>query len=297
MNVMKKISKLLFLILLGSNTLYAQCPHFHSVFHALGIKVENTIDDMNRYAQNNFLRKPDEERWQMAQSKYEKKRHKLIPALKGLGLYQKVVPRVGAKYDYAVVLGATVPSMRKRLFFLQEAFERYNVTFDSVVFLVGQRPLSPEVEDENTIFCPKDGSIRKDWVKPQKLTVKTETDGAKLAWDQVITNKKLKEIPIIFVDTPMSAEGKGPTTGDTVKAWMGLNVKPGAVIAFSSNPHVPYQDMVLRNLLVEYGWFKKGGKLKTIGSAVDEDAKVGVMLDAFARYLFEYKKHTQSFKK
>lgn len=290
---MRKIFKISVLVLLQLSISYASRPNFISVFNALGIKIKNTVDDINRYAQDNFLRKPDEERWQMAQSRYEKKRHKLFPALKGLGLYQKVVPRVGAKYDYAVVLGATVPSMRKRALFLQEAFEKYNITFESVVFLVGQRPLSSEIEDEGTLFCVKDGSIRKDWVKSENLKVKTETDGAKLAWDQVITNPKLKKMSVIFVDTPMSSEGKRPTTGDTVKAWMSLNVKPGAVIAISSNPHVPYQDMVLRNLLTEYNWFKNGGKLKTIGSAVDEDAKVGVMLDAFARYLFEYKRHTQ----
>lgn len=294
---MKKFVRIILLVSLQVCFSYAGRPHFHSVFDALGIKVENTVEAMNQYAQDNFLRKPGEERWQMAQSQYEKKRHKLIPALKGLWLYQKVAPRVGAKYDYAVVLGATVPSMRKRLYFLQEAFEKYNITFGSVVFLVGQRPLSPDVESKDILFCAKDGLIRKDWVKSSELEVETETDGAKLAWDQVISNSKLKKIPVIFVDTPMLADGKRPTTGDTVKAWMSLGVKPGTMIAVSSNPHVPYQEMVLRNLLEEYDWFKRGGKLKTVGPSTDKASQVGEMLDAFARYLFEYKKHTLIVKK
>lgn len=70
---------------------------------------------------------------------------------------------------------------------------------------------------------------------------------------QVSLPKDMKYVPVHFVDTPGTYDAQGvwrrPNTDDSVKYWLISHPQPGHILAVSNQPHVIYQDAVLKTLL------------------------------------------------
>lgn len=260
----------------------------HALFTALGVNVDPTYEAMNAYAQAYWLRKPGQERWHMTTSRHQPQANQMTTSLKQLGMIDRVDPSIQTS-DYAMLLGATVYSMRTRMQHMLGLIDAGTFMPKQIVVLTGDRPLDP-IQESESILLDKT-FIRNDWHCPESLPT-NESEAAKFVWDQLQKSDHVKHIPIVFVATPMlEKNGKivRPTTEDSLKTWLNLSPNPGSIIAFSSNPYVPYQHNALRLFLIKAGWFKHKGTLETVGLAFTpkEDKKqVANLLDNVARYIY-----------
>lgn len=221
-----------------------------------------TLQSLVEGTQKKWLRKPGLERWEMEEI-YENKSPEFMPLFVQLGLTEVVTPK-NNYYDYALILGATVDTVIKRL-------DGLNVEVKQIVLLTGQRSLTPE---EKAKLIEHD-------IKCECLT---ETD----MMVQLFKRSKLANLKseLIVVDTPMkkNAEGKDvrPTTGDTIRQWI-EQYKPavGSCIAISTQPFVSYQDTVIRTYL------PKEFHLETVGNMDSRKQTVALYLDNIARWLYQ----------
>ena len=252
---------------------------------------ESTFElaEVNAFAQQHWLRPPGLERWQM-QPKWaltQAQRQVFEAQLGQLGLTAEVAPQ-SARFEYAVVLGATAATMRERFAYLVQLWRQRRVVFQQLVFWVGQRPLDAQMEPQHVLLgkYPHTLQITPGWRAPTELP-RTETAAARLIYEQAQLPAALRRLPVTFVDVPLQSRGGQrvrPNTADTVRGWLQLNPRPGKVLALSSNPFVGYQDAVLRGLLPD------AFPCETIGpgpSRQDRAPRYEVMLDSLARILYE----------
>lgn len=261
---------------------------FNELFELLDAKVEPNYAAMNAYAQEHWLRKTGQERWQMEMSAHQAKIKQITAILTKLGMIDRVDPTV-AKPDYAVVLGATTYRLRTRMQNMLELISAGKFMPKQIVILTGDRPLDLQFEPKDLLTNKE--YARKDWVTP-KATPTNETEAAKFIWDQLEKPESIKNIPISFVSTPMlEKNGKParPTTVDTLESWLKVSPKSGSIVAFSNNPYVAYQNETMKPTLIKAGWFKQGGTLETVGYAFSEkedNDNVASLLDNVARYIY-----------
>lgn len=259
---------------------------FYTIFKVLNIQVDPTLEAMNAYAQQHWLRKPGSERWEMQASQYQRKAVELKPIFKQLKMIDEVKPQK-TEADYAVVLGATVPAMRARLQYLMRLIDEGVLSPKKIVVLTGFRQLDKEREKSSVLLdrrfaCPG-------WKPPSQLP-KNECDAAKFVWRQLPKSKKVTAIPLQFVSTKMlEKDGKSvrPATGDIVQTWLGMWPQAGCIVAVSNNPYISFQEEAMKVPLIKSGWFKNGGSLEVIGEGASfEHMSVAVQLDNIARYMY-----------
>jgi hypothetical protein len=263
-------------------------PALLEIFQVLNIPHDSTAQSLNAIAQKEFLRKPDQERWEMPK-KYEDKRVQLFPIFKKLGVLDAVLPSK-KKYDYILIYGATVKGMQRRLAFLNQLWLQ-GVRAEKIVFLTGERPLDPTIESAGAIFDPVPSEIvaRPGWERPHKMPL-TEAEAARILWDQIILADDLRTKEIFFISVPMIKDpetGKliRPQTKHTIEAWLKTSPKAGICLAISSNPYVPYQHHTLLNILIKKGYVQKF-PLETVGPAAGRDTSIAIHLDNIARWLY-----------
>jgi hypothetical protein len=124
-------------------------------------------------------------------------------------------------YDYAVILGATVATMKKRIGFL-EKIAQSGIQIKQVVLLSGARPLDPKIE-----------------TAPEGC----QTEGEALAclWKACTLSSKVVSAQF---DCPM-LERRRPTTADTYNLWLASKPKAGSCIMLSNQPYCLYQQLSL----------------------------------------------------
>ncbi|HEB41658.1 MAG TPA: hypothetical protein ENI08_01390, partial [Candidatus Dependentiae bacterium] len=220
---------------------------------ATNIQHDGTLESIVKATQcrqdkGGWLRIPGKERWEVKEI-FPEKRAQLMTVFDKLGTIKEIEPTHNY-YNYALILGATVPRMRSRLQYLIELWEK-GVRFDSINVLVGQRPLDPNLEspeillDKNNTMIP----FRKDWQLTGDLPT-TEAEAAKLIFEQSPLPAEWDNLSVMFVDTPMQPTGTGklrrPTTQDSIIYWLKTDPKPGSILAISNQPYAHYQDTVLR---------------------------------------------------
>ncbi|HEY5235110.1 MAG TPA: hypothetical protein VIJ14_02930 [Rhabdochlamydiaceae bacterium] len=165
-------------------------------------------------------------------------------------------------YDYAVILGATVATMKKRIDFL-EKIAQSGVQFKQVVLLSGARPLDLKIK-----IAP-DGC---------------QTEGEALAyiWN---AHPLSKQVPWAHFDCPMvtilGVQVTRPNTVDTYNLWLASKPKPGSCFMLSNQPYCLYQQLVAEAIM------PKVFMHETVGPASDPaKANPAVMLDTIARCLY-----------
>lgn len=318
---MVKILFLFFLFLLGCDTDVKpvdQEKFIHllkELFQVLNIENDGTLSQMNEIAQKELLRKPGQERWEMAQSKYENKKDKILHIIDKLGGVQEVIPSK-SKYDYILIQGALIKRMRDRLKYLDTLWPylddetKKNI---KIVILTGGRELDPVEENLDVLFNQKYTlfPFRVGWTRPD-IIPKTEKEAAELAWDQIIENTELRakvsKGDVLFVNTPkMGDPPRRPQARDTLYYWMDswenrdlysqeyqkfwASAKKAPNVAsylvISNNPYIPFQQKVMENSMKKRGWVEKGVTIETVGPAADSKTSIAVHLDNIARILYE----------
>lgn len=264
---MKKINFLLlgllsFNLIIGSPLVDHRIDSENLFFltHSLGIPEDA---DLIAETQKQWLR-GNVERWETKElPEYEKEL--VLHWAEGNEIFTVWEPKQNY-YDKACILGATTFRMQQRFDYLISLWEN-GIRFNQVVWLTGERPLDPSVDD----YLDE---------------AKTESDAAKLIWERTTLPAGMKNISVVFVSSPMKnvkGEMRRPSTGDTIDAWLETNVRACSALFISNQPYCGYQFAVLKTLLPEYVAFDVAGK------GVDEDhyPTAAVTLDTIARWMYQ----------
>jgi len=151
------------------------------------------------------------ERWEYT-SIHEDKRDELAPIFEAMGLISEIAPQ-HTHYDYALIIGATKPSIEKRIAYLEQCLQ--TITIDNIVFLTGMRPLQPHE------------GIGTEYEMTRKLTA---------------------HLPASFICAPMQGT-KRPGTVETLALWLESNPTPGRCLVITSQPFVPFHSAMLESVL------------------------------------------------
>lgn len=246
-----------------------------------------TLDEMHVYAQAHFLRPTGIERWHMEVSVFEPLKDKLIPLLDALGMIQQENPSQEA-YDIIIIFGATASGMRGRLGFAQKCCYEQLCNSSCLVFLTSERPRFDDIETASVIF----NKTIVDKLPEREIEI------AHILVDDIITNALVRD-RLQFVATNLIIEPSGSqrraNTFDTIVTWLSQMIsneqmvhrlQSVSILAISDNPHIVYQDAVLRSALGCFGL--SDYTLETVGRAaeIDHPLSLAVMLDALARTLY-----------
>lgn len=262
-------------------------PHesLDALLRLFEISHDNTLESIVNGTQKNWLRKPGKERWEVISS-YSPQTHAVIlKECSTLGMIDEIKPQ-RKDYAYAIILGGTVETTRKRFAHVLELIKQ-GCSFDSIVFICGQRPLNKDIESDDTLVTYTNSPLpaNNNWQRPATLP-QTETEMTLMIIDQTLLPSTLKE-KIRVIDTPCKTGPQGnllrPTTGDTFASWLATLPQPGTALVISSQPYVGYQDAVARTFL------PKEFTCETIGKSDEDDYSDGVLLDTLARWLYQTK--------
>lgn len=255
------------------------------LLNAFKISHNNTLESIVEGTQKEWLRKPGKERWQV-DNIFSPQTHSLIMhECDKLGMLQEIKPQ-SKKYDYALVLGGTVERTRSRFAHLLQLINQ-GYSFNSILFLCGQRPLDKTIENDEILLDFKNSALptNNNWKKPTTLPT-TETEMTQMVIDQTLLSENVKE-KIRVIDTPCKVGPGGslirPTTGDTFASWLSTSAQPGSVLVISSQPYVGYQDTVARTFL------PKEFTCETVGAAYENDESDAILLDTLARWIYQTK--------
>ncbi len=263
-------------------------PALVELLQELGIKHDGTLASIVPITQQLWLRKPGTERWHM-EEKYANKRTRILELFDRLGCIQEIKP-ANESYTHAVMLGATMHSMRDRFAYIIKCWNS-GVRFDELVFLVSERPL--DRQQEATLDPSNHPTLpyKTDWQDVTHEWPATEHDAMQLIYNQTALPEKLASVPATFINTPMQKADHGKlqraNTADTIHAWLATNPKPGACLVVSDQPYVGYQDAVVRT------YMPREFAVQTVGAAEDNPPRIPVFLDTLARWLYQEQQRRQ----
>ena len=222
---------------------------------------ENLIEETQR----RWLRRAGQERWDMAELSSEQRQFVLDWAERE-GFFAPWKP-LERSYDKALILGATTGHMRMRLEFLKQLWEE-GVRFKEVVWLTGERPLDPRV-DQLLERCAN------------------ESEAARVLWEELEPASDMRKLPVLFVSVPMKEEGnmlKRPNTMDTIVAWLEQDPEPCKALFISTQPFCGYQFAVIKSGLPQEFLFDVAGPGANPST---HPAAAAITLDCVARWIYQ----------
>jgi hypothetical protein len=218
--------------------------------------------DIVAQTQMRWLRRPYQERWEVAELAEDQKEFVLKWASKNR-FFDPWGP-VSQSYDKGVIMGATTSVMQARLNYLAKLWKS-GVRFKEVVWLTGDRPLDKRV-DGFTDRCT------------------TESDAARMVWDEADVPEEMHALPVLFVALPMKTVHGiliRPTTEDTIDGWIKKVPHPCSSLFVSSQPFCGYQFAVIKKTLPQSFSFD------VVGPGIEKkESSAAVILDSIARWLF-----------
>jgi hypothetical protein len=218
--------------------------------------------DIVAETQKQWLRKPNQERWEMAELSLEQRLFVLNWAAEQ-GLFDAWRPAYNT-YDKALILGAATPRMQMRLDYLKQLWNE-GIRFSKVVWLTGDRPLDKRVDDL-TDRCSN------------------ESEAARVLWEEADLPEEMRLLPVVFVAVPMKGEApflKRPNTEDTIVAWLQKEPEPCKALFISNQPVCGYQFASLKATLPDVFLFD------LVGPGVDPtNQSAAVILDSIARWIY-----------
>ena len=234
---------------------------------------EDAKNTFSRYA-----RKPGQERWELPALSFSREQTERIKQdLKELGFISATVPKK-TTYDYAIVLGAAMPTMIARFNYLIAQWQA-GVRFKQLVFLTGQRPLVEKADDfQRQILVWARTGLNIKWT--DKNLPQSESEAARIIYATGALPEELRKVPVIFNSAPRqwladAHAWQRPSTITTINSWLKQeNPTHGSVLIVSSQPSALYQDQVFRNTLPEKF------ALDTIALECHKSVSLPVMLDA-----------------
>lgn len=226
---------------------------------ALGISPETNVVVAT---QERWLRRPGQERWEMAEISSEQRLFVFKWAEEN-GLFASWPPSEPF-YDQGLILGATTSRMETRLAFLADLWKG-GTRFDSIVWLTGERPLDPRV----------DGLTDR---------AKTESEAAHILWEEATLLAEMRSLPVHFIAVPMKANGVRPNTADTIDAWLETFPEPCTALFISDQPFCGYQFAVIRSLVPDAWLFDVAGECVR---STNHPAAGAIVLDSVARWIYQ----------
>lgn len=229
-----------------------------------GLHISKDANIVNE-TQQRWLRKPNQERWEIAELSPDQKLFVLNWATEQ-GLFAAWKPFYKS-YDKALILGGTTSRMQMRLDYLKQLWED-GVRFDEIVWLTGDRPLDKRVDD---------------------LTDRSsnESEAARVLWKETNLPEEMRNLPVIFIAVPMKMENsalKRPNTEDTIIAWLKAAPEPCTALFVSNQPLCGYQFAVIKANLPSSFLFD------LVGPGVDSTslpAAAAITLDSLARWIYQ----------
>lgn len=276
--------------------------HASRIFQAFkaDLTPESSLEEMNAFAQANFLRPRGYERLAPETISHYKKlveglltqeeQNKVYKVFDDLGELKDVSPFI-RKVDYVLIMGSTLESMRARIMFLNRLVREGNITLQpttQIVFLSGDRPLLPS-GNATVLTSSALNPPREDWVVPEKIP-ENEVDLAPFLWKQLKLTPALLAYKPTYVNAPKKEGTHRATTGDTVEAFAhNHSPTPGYVLIISENPFVTYQGLVTETLFLQNDL--RGFTFEAVGPMhrvkdVPLYIRLGILLDNFARTLY-----------
>jgi hypothetical protein len=227
------------------------------------------------------------ERWNLSKIDADER---TITLFKELGLIDAIKP-TNNRFDYAVILGSTVQTMRKRLAYLLDLYNHNDIRFKEIVFLVGDRKRD-ETEESDTILKNESNQYlinKKNCNYYMQKRPCNETEMAQMIWNQAELGD-IHNLPVTFVHTPSSVVNsvhKRPTTADTVLTWKNqAHREPNStILAISNQPDISRHDLILKQIL-------DNCSIETVGPCKNE-IQSPLFFDAIARYLYAMQTATQ----
>ena len=214
--------------------------------------------------QKRWLRKPNQERWEIAELSPDQRLFVLNWAT-DQGLFAPWKP-VSKTYDKALILGATTSRMQMRFDYLKQLWNE-GTRFNEIVWLTGDRPLDKRV-DGLTDRCSN------------------ESEAAHIIWEETNLPEEMRSLSIVFVAVPMKIEGssqKRPNTEDTIVAWLKLSPEPCKALFVSDQPFCGYQFAVIKANLPNAFLFD------LVGQGVNSTSHLtaATILDSIARWIYQ----------
>lgn len=231
----------------------------------LNIEHDGTIPTLIEVTQKNFLRPPDQERWQISE-KYPEKRLHVLEILSALGMIKEIAP-LDSQYEYALLPGQLLSRVKIRINHLLSLWNQ-GIRFNTLVVLSGARQLDPHEEA----------------FEPRFKNAKTEFEMIKIIFEQIDMPDELRALPTVFIDTPQQQTVQGtlrrPNTADTILQWLHTNPVSGSCLIISNQPFIGYQHAVFKTLL------PKHFTAETVGSKAPEHTLLAEYLDNLARWMY-----------
>lgn len=239
------------------------------------------LDEIVSFTQKKWLRKANQERWDMDELEGDKL--SLIRYLLGkLGMTKEIIPQ-SKHYQTAIIMGALSPRMSLRLAYAINLWNQ-GVRFNKLVFLAGDRPFIEELEKE-AIRHPElyKLSIPQTAIEEPPFP-KTEYEAIQLIVKRTELPESFKDVSITFVRAPMKMNANNtlsrPTNDDTFKKWLEGKPQEGPCLVVSNQPYVlAAHQAALKNLTFAFA-------VDSCGEACSESTKVSVQLDSLARTLY-----------
>ena len=228
-----------------------------------------------------------QERWDVGPLQWMSQAPEAIKAnLKILGFLDAVLPQE-SQPDAVCVLGSTRPTMENRMAYLVKLMEEGHLRSSHLVLLAGERYVTPGVDgtvQELGALARKCG--KKKW---QQLT---ETDLLKEIYQRSpLAKQPHLQVHVIHTLQSVTPDGTAlrPTTQSTTvdfSEWQKKNPAIERVVFVSSQPHVAYQEAVIRTVLRAE---KSPLKVEVIGQAFGaktQGQNIGFLVGALGSYLW-----------
>ena len=237
-------------------------------------------------ATQRWRRTPGQERWQLPDINInDQTKAKVTALLKSIGVIDELKPSQ-QEFDYVLLLGATIPRMQKRLEHLARLWQS-GVRYKQLVFLTGQRPLTPEIDKVDELIARTSGHLATKDSRPA-----TESEAAVMLFQSTPLMPEMRARPVIFIDSPRhwsQTYWQRPNTRDTLKTWLRQNPETGSVLVMSEQPSAHYQQEVVRQELPETF------NVQIAAQAAAEETRLAILLDALALWLHNLQKTMTDF--
>lgn len=236
--------------------------------------------------QHQYLRPKNLERWQWAPLQFGEHQEEILALLKELG-YIDAIHASGHTYQGALVLGGTLTSMRQRIAFLLEEWQR-GVRFAKIIGLTGDRARFVDEESAPVLFDKNNGILPlKSEIQASKMLPENELELMKFLFNKSELPDEFSQVPIVYVDARKNAHSdpsnKRITTLDTIRAWLkDHKPEPGKYLVVSSQPYIIYQDSVAHAVSPRALQLESIGPKEVHGPFTIQNA-----LDAIARALYQ----------
>jgi len=217
-------------------------------------------EDLVSATQKLWMRKPGLERWEIEELPPEE-RTLVLNWAKEQGLYDAWLS-ICTTYDKAILLGATTSRMQLRLSYLIQLWNE-GTRFHEILWLTGDRPLDKRVDS---------------------LTDrgKTESEAARILWEEALLPEEMRNLPIVFIAAPMNGASR-PNRQDTLTTWLNTKPQPCSALFVSSQPHCGAEFAAINAILPESFLFDLVGPGT---NPENHPTDAAITLDSLARWIY-----------